>query len=415
MSNRFFSREQGWLDRTTPPHVVTLVILASMTALNMNIFLPSLKGMQEYFQTDYSVVQLTISAYLACTAILQIIIGPLSDRFGRRAVLLWTLTIFLVATVCCIFSPTIEILLFFRMIQAVVASGMVLSRAIVRDTSAPDEAASRIGYITMGMSVVPMVGPMIGGFLESSFGWQGSFVVVLIFGILATLLIWADLGETNVNKSASFGAQIRTYPELLKSHRFWGYSLTAAFASGVFFAFIGGASFVADEVLNLSPAELGMYFIFVPMGYMVGNFLTGKFSRRIGLNKMMGIGCLITTLAIVIGLGFIFADIVHPLTFFGSFTLVGLGNGLVLPNANAGIVSVKPHIAGSASGLGGAIMIGGGAVLSGLTGTMLIPETGVYALLFMMLGSSILSIVTSGYVLWAVRRATSIDAADLGS
>ena len=405
MNNRYFSREQGWLGRTTPPHVVTLVVLASMSALNMNIFLPSLKGMQEYFNTEYAVVQLTISAYLGFTAILQIIIGPLSDIYGRRKVLLWSLGIFLIATVGCIFSPTIEILLFFRMVQAVVASGMVLSRAIIRDTSAPDEAASRIGYVTMGMSVVPMVGPMLGGVLEESFGWQASFVVVLVFGMLATWLIWADLGETNTQKSASFAVQFRAYPELLTSRRFWGYSLTAGFASGVFFAFLGGASFVAETVLHLSPSELGLYFIFVPAGYMLGNFLTGRYSRRIGLDKMMTTGCFITTLGIIIGLSFFFVGIVHPLTFFGSFTLVGLGNGMVLPNANAGMVSVRPHLAGSASGLGGAIMIGGGAALSGLTGTMLTPETGAYSLLFMMLATSVLSIVSSGFVLWVARSA----------
>ena len=415
MSNRFFSREQGWLNRTTPPHVITLVVLASMSALNMNIFLPSLKGMQDYFNTEYAVVQLTISAYLGFTAVLQIIIGPLSDRYGRRRVLLWSLGIFLAATVACIFAPTIEILLFFRMVQAVIASGMVLSRAIIRDTSPPDEAASRIGYVTMGMSVVPMVGPMIGGFLEESFGWQASFVVVLVFGILATWLIWADLGETNSHKSTSFSEQFRAYPELFGSRRFWGYSLTAGFASGVFFAFIGGASFVAETVLNLSPAELGVYFIFVPSGYMLGNFLTGRYSRRIGLDKMMMVGCFITTLAILIGLAFFFADIIHPLTFFGPFTLIGLGNGMVLPNANAGIVSVKPHLAGSASGLGGAIMIGGGAALSGLTGTMLTPETGAFPLLFMMLTTSVLSIATSAYVLWVARQVGPTGETGFGS
>ncbi len=397
---RYFSRENGWLNRTTPPHVVTLVVLASMSALNMNIMLPSLKGMAEYFDTNYAVVQLTISAYLACTAVLQILIGPLSDRYGRRRVLMWSLWIFLAATLGCVFSPTIEILLFFRMISAVVASGMVLSRAIVRDISEPDQAASMIGYVTMGMAIVPMIGPMIGGFLEEAFGWQASFIFVFLFGAAAAWLIWSDLGETNRQQSASFAAQFRAYPELLTSRRFWGYSLTAGFASGVFFAFIGGASFVAEEVLFLSPAQLGVYFVFVPGGYMLGNFLTGRYSRRIGLDKMMAIGTLITTCAIFIALGFIAIGVIHPLSFFGPLCLMGVGNGLVLPNASAGTVSVKPHLAGSASGLGGAIMIGGGAALSATTGTMLSVDSGAYPLLLMMLATSVLSILTAIYVLW---------------
>ncbi len=410
----YFSREKGWLNSVTPPHVVTLVVLASLSALNMNIMLPSLKGMATYFSTDYAVVQLTISAYLACTAVLQILIGPLSDRYGRRRVLMWSLWIFLAATVGCIFSPTIEILLFFRMLSAVVASGMVLSRAIVRDVSAPDQAASMIGYVTMGMAIVPMIGPMIGGFLEEGFGWQASFIFVLIFGSAATWLIWADLGETNTLQSTSFAAQFRAYPELITSRRFWGYSLSAGFASGVFFAFIGGASFVAEEVLFLSPAQLGMYFVFVPGGYMLGNFLTGRFSQRIGLDRMMAAGTIITTFAILIALFFILVGIIHPLTFFGPLCLMGLGNGLVLPNASAGTVSVKPHLAGSASGLGGAIMIGGGAALSATTGTMLTVEAGAYPLLLMMLGTSVLSVITAGYVLWVASRAGATGEAGFG-
>jgi DHA1 family bicyclomycin/chloramphenicol resistance-like MFS transporter len=380
-------------------------MLASISALNMNVFLPSLPGMAEYFDVEYGVMQLAISAYLGTTAILQLIIGPMSDRFGRRPVLLWSIAIFLLATLGCMLSPTAGVFLTFRLIQAAIASGMVLSRAIVRDMVEPWEAASMIGYITMGMSLVPMVAPMVGGWLDQTFGWQSSFAVVFIFGSLGLWLVWADLGETNKNKSASFKAQFKAYPELIRSRRFWGYALTAGFASGAFFAFLGGAPFVAIEILGLDPAQMGMYFAIISMGYMFGNFLSGKFSNVVGLNRMMLSGSLVSVLGMFIALGLFYAGLDAPLSFFGSIGFVGIGNGMVLPNANAGIVSVRPHLAGSASGLGGAVMIGGGAGLSAITGTMLTLDTGAFPLLYMMLGSSVLAVITSGYVMYVANKA----------
>lgn len=404
MTKTNMSEGAVWLSRTTPPHVITLVLLASISALNMNIFLPSLPGMAAYFDADYGFMQLAISAYLGITAVLQLIIGPLSDRFGRRPVLLGGLSIFLLATLGCIFSPNVGVFLFFRMIQGSVAAGMVLSRAIVRDMVEPWEAASMIGYITMGMSLVPMIGPVIGGYLDQNFGWQSSFTLVLVFGALVLWLVWADLGETNSQKSASFKAQFKAYPELIRSRRFWGYALSAGFASGAFFAFLGGAPFVAIELLGLDPAQMGLYFVFISMGYMSGNFLAGRFSNVVGLNRMMFFGSVVAVFGMVLAISLWSMGLQHPLSFFGSIMFVGLGNGMTLPNANAGIVSVRPHLAGSASGLGGAVMIGGGAGLSAITGAMLTIETGAWPLLFMMLGSSLLAVGTSAYVIYVAHK-----------
>ena len=404
MTKTNMSEGAVWLSRTTPPHVITLVLLASISALNMNIFLPSLPGMAAYFDADYGFMQLAISAYLGITAVLQLIIGPLSDRFGRRPVLLGGLSIFLLATLGCIFSPNVGVFLFFRMIQGSVAAGMVLSRAIVRDMGEPWEAASMIGYITMGMSLVPMIGPVIGGYLDQNFGWQSSFTLVLVFGALVLWLVWADLGETNSQKSASFKAQFKAYPEHIRSRRFWGYALSAGFASGAFFAFLGGAPFVAIELLGLDPAQMGLYFVFISMGYMSGNFLAGRFSNVVGLNRMMFFGSVVAVFGMVLAISLWSMGLQHPLSFFGSIMFVGLGNGMTLPNANAGIVSVRPHLAGSASGLGGAVMIGGGAGLSAITGAMLTIETGAWPLLFMMLGSSLLAVGTSAYVIYVAHK-----------
>ncbi len=393
-----------WLDRTTPPHVATLVLMTGVSALNMNMVVPSLPSLAAYFAADYSLVALTVSAYLGLTAVLQLAIGPLSDRYGRRPVMLGCFAIFLLGTLGCMLAQTIEVFLGFRLLQATVASAFVLSRAIVRDMVGPDEAASLIGYVTMGMSVAPMISPMIGGYLDEHFGWQSVFAFTLLAGAVTLGLLWADMGETNRSPSTSFMAQFRAYPELFRSLRFWGYSLTAALASGTFFAFLGGGPWVASEILGMGPAELGFYFGFIAVGYMLGNFLSGRYASRIGLNRMMLFGGIVTTFGTGLALLFFAAGLGTPLAFFGAVTFVGLGNGLCLPSANAGIVSVRPHLAGSASGLGGALMIGGGAALSVLVGALLGPASGPWPLLWLMLASGAGSIVATLWVIDVARR-----------
>ena len=288
------------------------------------------------------------------------------------------------------------------MAQAVIASGIALSRAIVRDMVPPDQAASLLGYVTMGMSLVPMVSPMIGGWLDETFGWQSVFVLMLVFGVAVTALIALDLGETNAQPSASFTAQFRAYPELVRSHRFWGYALTAALSSGAFFSLLGGGPWVATNLLGMSPSALGFHFGFISAGYLIGNFLSGRYATRVGLNGMMLCGALVTTFGMLLVLVLFALGIRTPLSFFGSILFVGLGNGLLLPSANAGIVSVRPHLAGSASGLGGALMIGAGATLSVLAGALLGPGTGAWPLIWIMLGCSVLGIATT---LWVMRVA----------
>ncbi|WP_417415257.1 multidrug effflux MFS transporter [Hoeflea sp.] len=388
-----------FLNRKTPPNIATLVVIAGLSALNMNLILPSLPGIATYYQADYALVQLAVSGYLAVTGLLQLIIGPLSDRYGRRPVMVASLAIFLVATALAPFAPTIETFLVIRMLQASVVSGMVLSRAIVRDIVGPEQAASMIGYVTMGMTLAPMIGPVLGGVMEELFGWQSVFGALFLFGVVAFALVLTDLGETNLNRSASMLRQFGAYPELVRSRRFWGYSLTATFASGSFFSFLGGGPFVATTILGLPPSQLGLYFIFIALGYMTGNFFSGRFASQIGINRMMVTGCMIATAGMALALVLFLAGVWHPLSFFGPMLFVGLGNGVTLPSANAGIVSVRPHLAGSASGLGGAMMIGGGAALSALAGAILSVETGPYPLVIVMLVSCIFSVFATLYVI----------------
>ncbi len=387
------------------PHLVTLVMAAAIGPLAMNVFLPSLPGMARHFDSEYGVMQLAVSFYLLATGLLQLLIGPASDRFGRRPVMLACFAVFLIGTLAAVYAPTVETLLFCRLLQAFSSAGMVISRAVVRDTVGTTDAASQIGYITMGMSVVPMIGPMVGGFLDELYGWQGGFWLTLAFGAVAFVVVLVDLRETNHHTSESLAGQFQTYPQLVRSPRFWGYSLTAAFTTGAFFAFIGGGPYVATEMLRLTPSQYGFYFGIISVGYMLGNFLSGRFARVIGIHRMMLAGNVVAASGMVLSIALFSAGIAHPLSLFGPVFFLGTGNGLTLPSANAGMVSVKPRLAGSASGLGGALQVGGGAAMSVLAGMLITPTSGPLPLLWVMLVSSAAAAVSTLYVIYATSRA----------
>jgi DHA1 family bicyclomycin/chloramphenicol resistance-like MFS transporter len=393
-----------FLNRTVPPHVVTLILLSGLSALGMNVFLPSLPNMATHFQTDYGQMQLSVALYLGANGALQILIGPIADKVGRRPVILWGLALFLLATLGCIYAPNAEVFLAFRMAQAAVAVGVVLSRAAVRDMFPQDQAASMLGYVTMGMAVVPMIGPALGGALDQVFGWTANFWLMFGLGVLTLALTWGDFGETAHKSGKTLVAQFREYPELLRSPRFWGYSSACALSSGAFFAYLGGAPFVGTAIYGMDPATLGIYFSTPALGYFTGNFLSGRYSVRFGINRMVLWGSLINSFGLALSLAIMLAGYGSAFSFFGLMLLVGLGNGLAIPNATAGALSVRPHLAATAAGLSGAIMLGGGAALSALAGAVLVPETGAEMLLLIMLGTALMGVVAIYVVQWRERQ-----------
>ncbi len=393
-TNRFLSRRG-------PPHIATLIILCSLSSLSMTIILPSLPGMAAYFEADYRLLQLSVALYLAMNAVVQIFVGPISDSFGRRPVIIAGLVLFFLATLGCIFSPNATVFLIFRMAQAVIATAMVLSRAAVRDIYDSDKAASMIGYVTMGMAVVPMIAPAIGGVLEGLFGWTASFWLVAALTLATWAIVHFDFAETAHKSGKSLIAQFREYPELLRSPRFWGYSLSSGFASGAFFAYLGGAPYVGTEIYNLSPAALGVFFATPSIGYALGNFLSGRYSVRFGINRMVLWGNWIVGAGVGLSVVLALLGLDSQWTFFGLMIPVGIGNGMSIPNATAGALSVRPHLAGSASGLSGALMLGLGAGLSAYAGWLLGPGSSAIPLLLVMLGSAAVGIVT---ILGVIRR-----------
>ena len=391
-----------FLNKNTAPHIFTLIFMSSMSVLSMSVFLPSLPSMTEFFKTDYSLVQLSVSLYLACTAVVQLIAGPLSDYFGRRNIVLAALILLILATIGCYFAQTIEAFLFFRVLQASIATLMAISRAIVRDMATPEKAASMLGYVTMGMSVAPMIAPSIGGFFDTYYNWQATFLFVIIFSIGLFLLCWFDLGETNKVKNKSLREQIKEYPILFSSRRFWGYAFAAAFSTGTFFAFLGGAPFVGSKVFNLAPTTMGFLFGLPALGFFFGNFATARFSMRVGIDKMILLGTLFQIFGMGMSLVISLLGFGTAITFFGFCIFIGIGNGLTLANSTTGMLSIRPAVAGTASGIGGSIQIGGGAALAAIAGFLLTISESAYPLQIIMFLSAFMGFVCIVYV---IRRA----------
>ena len=389
-----------------PSLIALLIAVAAVSPLGINMYLPSMPGMARAFGVDFTTIQLTLSLYLAAMALGQLIIGPLSDRFGRRPVLLTGLSVFVAGSLICYLAQDVRLLIFGRVVQAIGGcAGITLSRAIVRDLYDRERVASMIGYVTMGMAVAPMIAPTIGGVLETLYGWRASFVFLMVFGGLALSLALLRLSETNHNRGSAGSVEelLRSYMQLFRSRLFWGYTLTTSFVSAVFFSFLAGAPYVMIEIMGRSPAEYGFYFAMVPSGYVLGNFLTGRFAARIGPNRMIMAGMALT-LASVTAMGAAFAmGLMHPVALFGPMFFIGVGNGLVLPSGIAGAVSVNPDVAGAAAGLSGSFQIGFGALVAPIVGAAL--ETSVWPLIGIMAVNALLAAASLGLVMRPRRTA----------
>lgn len=385
--------------RRTPPRLATLILMTAVSLLSLNMFLPSLASMARDFGTDYAIVNISVAGYLAVSAVLQLVMGPLSDRYGRRPVLLTGLTVFTLASLGCLLAADIWLFLAFRMLQAAVVSASVLSRAIIADMHDKQTAASLMGYVAMIMAIAPMMGPMAGGFLEQLIHWRASFAVYLVCGAALLLVCWIDVGETNMHPSETFTAQFRAYPELLRSRRFWGYSSCTAFSVGTFFIFLGGAPLAASAAFGMTPAWLGVGMGCTTAGFFLGNAISGRLATRFELSELMTAGRLVTLAGLLLGAALLAGGLFHPVTFFGSVVSVGIGNGLSLPAGNAGAMAVRPRLAGSASGLSGAMQVGGGAALTVLAGVLVSEEHGIAILMALLIACAFLGLLAALYVL----------------
>jgi len=356
----------------TPTLFALLIAMSAVGPLALNIFIPSMPGLQAEFGVSYGTVQFTLTLYLVGMAVCQLFYGPLSDRFGRRPMVLLGLGLFVGASLMASLATSIHILIAARLLQAVGgAAGIVLARTIVRDLYDRERSASVIGYITMAFVLAPMAAPSLGGLMEVFASWRGSFWLLTGLGLLVLGAAWAALPETNLNRSSS-GTLVSaaSFAHLLRIRRFRSYTLTLALASSVFFAFLAGAPYVTIVLLGRSPLEYGVWFLMISLGYMIGNFLTGRYSQAIGIDRMITFGNLLTLAGGLVCLVAAILGLLSPATLFLPMALAAFGNGMTIPNGTAGAISVDPVMVGTAAGVAGFLQMGTGAAASQLVGSV---------------------------------------------
>lgn len=350
-----------------PPPVWLLVAATSSGPLALNIFVPSMPRLPDHFGTDAATVQLTLSLFLLGVAVGQLVYGPLSDRFGRRPLLLAGMGLYSVAGIACALAPTIGLLIAGRVVQALGGcAGMVIARAIVRESWDWDRAVSVLALVTAGMAVAPMVGPLIGGFVDVLAGWRWVFAVLVVSGAAVWLSAYLALPETNRHRTPlpDPAALWAAYRSLLVRPVFLGYALVTAFTSAAFFSFLGGAPYAMMERLHRPPSEYGLYFVVLSLGYIAGNMVVSRLVARVGGDALIAAGVSCGLAGAGIMLGFLAAGIFTPATLFLPAVVLCFGNGLTMPPSMTAAVSVDARLAGTASGLVGFLQMGMGAVAS---------------------------------------------------
>lgn len=389
------------------PPIIALVAISALSPFAINVIVPAIPALQRAFSAEYGRVQLTLSLFLAAVAVSQIIIGPLSDRFGRRPVLLVGLSGFALACVAAAVAPSVDALIALRVVQGATGCvGLVLGRAIVRDLFERRQAASMIGYVTMGYALAPMVAPSIGGVLLEGFGWPAIFWFMAAFGLVCVAIVWRYVVETNLSPSQrlSFGTLFTDYGILVRNRDFVFFTLLASLASGVFFTFLGGAPYVSEHILGLSPIRYGLWFGLIAFGYSAGNFLSGRFAERFGITRMIFAGSVLAALAAILPPALFGLGLGSAAALFVPMMFTGLANGIMLPNAVAGAISVRPEIAGTAAGLSGAAQIGTGASLSALAGVLLQGSDTPFPLFLVGGVTAFLAMALAALILMVTRR-----------
>jgi DHA1 family bicyclomycin/chloramphenicol resistance-like MFS transporter len=372
-----------------------LIAIASIGPMSLNIIMPALPGIVTALESDPTTVQLLLSLYLVSMAVAQLVLGALSDRFGRRPVLIGGLVLTVVVSLAALLAGSISMLVAARALQAFGAStGIVISRAIVRDLYERDQAAAMLAIITMVIMVVPTVVPPLGGLLQMTMGWQSIFATIALFAAVVLVWVWIALPETHTVPTAGGGFVrfLEQFSTLCGSRLFNGYVLAGSFSSALFFIFLGGAPHVIATQQGRSAFELGLWLTIAAITYMIGNFLSARYSTRLGVDRMIAIGAAIAVIGGVVGLVLVigYPDL-GPIIIALPQGITAFANGLVVPNSIAGAISVRPQAAGTAAGIQGFVQMGVGAASAQWVSHLLAASPNADPMAWMLFAASVIS------------------------
>lgn len=381
-----------------------LTALVGFGAVSTDLYLPSLPAIVAEFGTTISEAQLTLSIFMAGFAVAQLVYGPLSDRFGRRPVLLGGLVLYALASLACAFADSIATLQIGRFVQAIGACcGPVLSRAVVRDLYSREDAARVLAFMGAAMGLIPAAAPVLGGQVEVVFGWRGNFVVLMTVGLVVLAATAVFLAETNQSRDPAAIQplrMLRNYIELFGHRTYVGFMLSVAFAFGGLFSFISGAAFVFIGVYGVAPDAFGFYFSGGVIGFITGSLVTARFGKRLGLERMLRCGAVIAALGalVILALALFGPRDGHlpALLMVGGMIIFLAGFGLVMPNGYAGAVAPFPRKAGAAAALVGCLQMATAAIFGGLVGLF---HDGTPLPMAIMIGISTTGAILAAFVL----------------
>lgn len=346
-----------------------LIAMSGIGPMSMQAIMPTLPALAAYFRQDIAVAQLTISLYLVGLACSQLVVGPLSDKFGRRPVILAGLFLMVLSNLAGIFAATLPQVIAARIIQALgAAAGLAVGRAMIRDLYDRDRAASMIGIVVGSMMIAPMIGPFFGGILETVYGWRAVFWFLGVVSLAVFLWAWATLPETRrIQTGPDAKGFLHDVKALMTSKTYHGFVLAQALAAATFFIFASGGAYVTIVQMGRSSAEYGAWFALGSIAYMAGNLTSARLTPKLGGPRMIWIGLTMQIVGSAINLMWgLTGHSANPAFFFITQMIVAYGNGYVMSNVAAGAISVRPQAAGTASGVMGFVQMGFGAIVSQL-------------------------------------------------
>ena len=396
------------MDRPPDPAARFAIALGAITLigpLSVHHFLPAMPSVKAAFGISDSLTALTFSLTLMTMAFMTLVYGNISDRYGRRPVLLVGLTLFVIGSTATAFSTSVVTLIAGRFLQAFGAGcGVTLARAIARDAYGPERLVKAIAYLTMAYTLGPMIAPPMGGFLIDAFGWRSVFVLALVSGIAILILAIKVIHETLPHRSTGpFVNPLRSYAALLSQPRFTAFVFQSGFQSGAFYAMAAASPLLMKEALGRSASEYGIYFLSLPIGYCLGNWISSRLSGRVAIETMVLAGSLLVVATVITQAAFVFLAPLTALTIFIPGFIISVAQGLSLPNAQAGAIRVAPTLGGTAAGIGVFLQLFCGAAFSQLYG--LLADGTPFPMIWTVSASTLLALIAGLYV-YATRPKT---------
>jgi DHA1 family bicyclomycin/chloramphenicol resistance-like MFS transporter len=355
--------------RDAVPPLWLLALLTFSGTLAMHIFVPALPIAAADLRASESALEMTVSVYIFGLAVGQLIYGPIADRYGRRPTLMVGLVLYILAGAAAGLAPGIGALIVARLLQAFGGcAGLALARAIVRDTSAPKDAARRLALMNLMVTVGPGVAPIVGEAMAGHLGWRSIFVLLVALGVSNMLFTWRLLPETGKPGEQGSAALLRNYLHLLRSPAFLGYAIGGGCATTSMYAFIAAAPFIFVNQLHRPDVEVGLYLAALIFGVWVGSILASRLIRRFALKPLLVVSNLVGVAAVLVYLGAVLTGTAGVVVTVGTMVVFTIGVGIASPAALTQAVSVNPLVIGSASGLYGFTQMAVGALCTAAAG-----------------------------------------------